>query len=203
MNDIKQFHESAIIYDNVQIGDNAIVEAFAIIGFRCTIYDNVVAGIHFDISDQTTIFYNNRFGDNCRIGPKAIIKNGCIVGNQVRINAKVFMEEVVIGSMVFIGPGVTFTDDIHPPCPKRTNCVPKSIVEDYVSIGANVVIAPGIRIGHHTQIYAGSIVVKDVEPYSVIAGNPGKRIKDIRELKCRSGYFDKPFIWWDENVKIS
>lgn len=214
-------HATAIIYDNATLGENAIVEPFAIIGIhdrfhepstvtignhafigsRCTVYENVTAGNYFDISDQTTIFFNNKFGDYCRIGPKATIKNGCELGNHVRVNAHVFMEELIVGSHVFIGPGVTFTDDYHPPCPKRSKCVPKSVVEDFVSIGSNSVIAPGIRIGHHTQIYAGSVIVKDVEPFSVMAGNPAKRIKDIRELTCKTGHFERPFLWWEEHVE--
>lgn len=218
MQKMKQIHQTAIIYDNVQLGIHAVIEPFAILGIqdrfherakvligdnafigsRCTIYENVVAGNYLDISDQTTIFYNNRFGNYCRLGPKAIIKNGCVVGDYVRINAGVFLEEVIIGSHVFIGPNVTFTNDFHPACPKRSECVPKTIVEDYVSIGANSVIAPGLTIGHHTQIYAGSIIVKNVEPYSVMAGNPAKKIKDFRELKCHSEHFERPFIWWEK-----
>jgi acetyltransferase-like isoleucine patch superfamily enzyme len=213
-------HDTAIIHKNVKIGKNSIIEPFAILGIkdrfhpteqvligdnafigsRCTVYDNVTAGNHFDISDQTTIFYNNRFGDYCRIGPKAVIKNGCVLGNNVRVNANVFLEEVIIGSNVFIGPGVIFTDDFHPPCPKRCECVPKTVVEDHVSIGANASIAPGITIGHHTQIYLGAVITKNVEPYSVMAGSPARKVKDFRELKCNANLFTKAFAWWEENL---
>ena len=155
------------------------------------------AGNNFDISDQTTIFYDNNFGDNCRIGPKAIIKNNCEVGSNVRINANVFMERVIIGSNVFIGPGTIFCDDMHPPCPRYADCVPKIIVDSFVSIGAGVVVAPGVKIGHHVQIYSGSIITKNVEPYSVMAGNPAKKIKDFRELTCFAGFYEKPFDAWE------
>ena len=216
-------HETALILHNVNYGESIIVEPFAILGLddrfhpenilsignrafvgsRCTLYTGVQIGNDFDISDQSTVFYDNVIGDFCRIGPKAIVKNGCRLGNHVRINAGVFMERVTVGSHVFIGPNTTFTDDKHPPCPSYAACVSKTEVSSFVSIGANVVISPGIKIGHHCQIYAGSVVTQDVEPYSVIAGNPAKKVKDFRELTCSAGLHKKPFMWWDnltENI---
>lgn len=205
-----------VLYQDVELGENYTVEPFAILGIRdrfhesrgvrigkrafigsrCTIYDGVVAGDDFDVSDQTTIFTDNTFGDRVRIGPKAVIKNGCEVGNDVRINAQAFLERVILESMVFIGPHSTFADDLHPPCPRYSECIPKTHVESFVSIGANVFIAPGIRIGHHSQIYGGSVVTADVLPGSVMAGNPARCIKSFEDLSCKSGYFEKPFEWW-------
>jgi len=205
-----------ILYPGVTLGKNVIIEPYVILGIRdrfhpeketiigddsfigsrSTIYQNVKSGRGLDVSDQSTIFYDNKIGDFCRIGPKAIIKNGCEIDDYVRINAYVFLERVVIKSNVFIGPGTVFTDDMHPPCPRHAECRPKTIVESYVSIGASVTIAPGIKIGHHSQIYAGAVVIDDVEPYSVIAGVPGKRIKDSRNLVCGKNYYSRPFSWW-------
>lgn len=219
-------HSTAIIYSNVKFSQPIIIEPFAILGIQdrfqpeddlvigkrafigshCTLYAGVQIGDDFDISDQSTVFFNNIFGNYCRIGPKAIIKNGCQFDHHVRINAGVFMERVVVGSYVFVGPGTSFTDDCHPPCPRYAECVPKTEIESYVSIGANVVIAPGIKIGHHSQIYAGSVVTRDVEPYSVMAGVPAKKIKEFSELTCNAGFYKKPFEWWNfksENSKVN
>jgi acetyltransferase-like isoleucine patch superfamily enzyme len=206
-----------VIYENVSIGKSAIIEEMVILGIqdrfhppsdvtigdnafigsRCTVYAGVKAGDDFDISDQTTIFTQNFFGNKVRIGPKAVIKNGCEVGSFVRINAQVFMERVILEDYIFIGPQTVFSDDLHPPCPRYSECVKKTHVESYVSIGAGVFVAPGVRIGHHTQIYGGSVVVKDVEPWSVMAGNPAKKIKGFKELKCTPQFFSRPFEWWD------
>ena len=209
----------ALIYDNVELGENAIIEPFAILGIqdrfhppgrvvigrrafigsRCTVYAGVTADDDFDISDQTTIFTDNVFGNRVRIGPKTVVKNGCRVGNDVRINSQVFMERVVIESNVFIGPHTVFTDDLHPPCPRYVDCVQRAHVESFVSIGAHVLISPGVRIGHHSQIYAGAVVTKDVLPYSVMAGNPARLIKHFDELICKPKFFIKPFEWWDNS----
>jgi UDP-2-acetamido-3-amino-2,3-dideoxy-glucuronate N-acetyltransferase len=209
-------HPSAIIYRIAKIGSGTEIEPFAIVGIRdrfhdeapcvigghsfigsrVTIYEGVVTGERFDASDQSTVFYDNQFGDRCRIGPKAVVKNGCRFGNDVRLASQVFLEHTVVGSNVFVGPGTVFTDDYHPACPKHSECVPKTRVESWVSIGANVTIAPGVTIGHHSQIYAGAVVISDVPPFSVVAGNPASVVKDFRDLECRSGLFARPFEWW-------
>lgn len=55
------------------------------------------------------------------------------------------------------------------------------VIDDNVWIGANVTILPGIRIGKCSVIGAGSVVTKDIEPYSIYAGIPAKKIRDLEE----------------------
>lgn len=115
-----KIHETAIIYPMVSYGSSITIEPFAILGIqdrfhpeaplvigeqafigsRCTLYGGVTVGNGFDISDQSTVFYDNVMGHHCRIGPKAIIKNGCVLGDNVRVNAGVFLERVIIYSLI-------------------------------------------------------------------------------------------------------
>jgi maltose O-acetyltransferase len=63
--------------------------------------------------------------------------------------------------------------------------LPKSepvIIEDHVWIGSKTVILPGVRIGSHAVIGAGSIVTKDVPPRCVAAGNPARVLRHLTEL---------------------
>lgn len=53
------------------------------------------------------------------------------------------------------------------------------VIGDHVMIGATSLILPGIRIGDHAIIAAGSVVTKDVPPYTMVAGNPAKIIKHL------------------------
>lgn len=222
MTEKNNIHETTVIYSGVNLGKNITLEPFVILGIRdrfhnsnelmipdcsfigsrSTIYAGVVIEGAIDVSDQTTIFTNVTVGKNCRIGPKAIIKNNCIIGDNVRVNAKVFMERVVIGSNVFIGPGTTFTDDMHPPCPRYAECVGPIVVESNISIGANCVICPGVKIGHHSQIYAGAVITKDVAPYSVMAGSPARYVKDFRDLQCFKNFYGHPFEDWLEQESL-
>jgi acetyltransferase-like isoleucine patch superfamily enzyme len=80
-------------------------------------------------------------------------------------------------------------------CPRYTECKGGAVVEDYVRIGANSTILPGVRIGRNSLIGAGSVVTKDVPPGSVVAGNPATVIKQINDLVCFKGFYEKPYNW--------
>jgi len=80
-------------------------------------------------------------------------------------------------------------------CPHYKKCKGGAIIEDLVKIGANSTILPGVRIGRNSLIGAGSVVVKDVPPNEVHAGNPAKFIKKINDLKCEKGFFERPYLW--------
>ncbi|WP_394358772.1 DapH/DapD/GlmU-related protein [Hydrogenimonas thermophila] len=71
----------------------------------------------------------------------------------------------------------------------------KVTIEPYCWIGRNVTIVPGVTIGKASVIGAGSVVTKNIEPYSIVGGNPAKLIKKrniditeklIAEKKCVS-----------------
>ncbi|AKU79617.1 CatB-related O-acetyltransferase [Spiroplasma turonicum] len=82
---------------------------------------------------------------------------------------------------------------------KRNKVFKNTIIENDVWIGNGVTILPGLKIGSGSIIGAKSVVTKDVEPYSIVAGNPAKlirfrfensKIKELLELK-----------WWDKPVE--
>lgn len=59
--------------------------------------------------------------------------------------------------------------------------VAETHIGDNVYIGVGSIIMPGVKIGEGSVIGAGSVVTKDVEPYTVVAGNPAKVIKVINK----------------------
>jgi acetyltransferase-like isoleucine patch superfamily enzyme len=63
----------------------------------------------------------------------------------------------------------------------------RTVIGNNVFLGANAVVLPGVRIGDGAIVGAGAIVSKDVEPYSVVAGNPARMICTVAEYvkKCR------------------
>lgn len=107
------------------------------------------------------------------------------LGDNVGINARCWISAggiIEIGDNVLIGPNVTivtanhiFTDD-NTPINKQGHTKNKVLIRDNTWIGANVTILPGVEIGSNTVIGAGSIVTKSLQPNSVYAGNPAKRI---------------------------
>jgi len=50
------------------------------------------------------------------------------------------------------------------------------IVEEGARIGANATILPGIRVGRDSVVGAGAVVTKDVKEFTIVAGNPAKKI---------------------------
>ena len=124
-------------------------------------------------------------GENTQIGANCEIKPGVHIGNNCRIQNGVFIPEgVTIDDYVFIGPHVVFTNDKYPTAVSAINGTWKrleSCVGEYTSIGANAVIMPGVEIREYCQIGAGAIVTKNVDIYSIVAGNPAKKIGDLRK----------------------
>ena len=103
------------------------------------------------------------------------IGNLSCIGPNVEIYNKA---EVCIGNNVVISQGAylcTASHDISSPVMKL---VTKKIqVEDYAWISARATILPGVTIGEGAVVAAGAVVVKDVEPWTVVGGNPAKFIK--------------------------
>lgn len=88
--------------------------------------------------------------------------------------------ETLIESFVFIGPGVTFTN--NSPIGHLRN-LPSTIRGPKLrlgcAIGGGVTICPGVEIGQESIVAAGAVVTKDISPRKIVAGNPAKEIKDV------------------------
>lgn len=119
-----------------------------------------------------------RIGNHVSIGGGTEIGRSTVIGDGTRIGANCFIPgHTQIGERVFIGPNVVMCDDKHPRI-RREGEAPYTaeppIIEDDVSIGAGVVILPGVRIGQGATVAAGSLVTKDVEPFMHVRGHPAR-----------------------------
>ena len=134
---------------------------------------NITQGVNTKIYDPelSNIRDGVEIGDNSVLHSHIWIGENVKIGNNVRIQAFSFIPEgVIIEDDVFIGPRVTFTNDKYPPSSKEE--WKPTIVKRGASIGASVTILPGITIGEGARIGAGAVVTKNVEPYTVVCGNP-------------------------------
>jgi acetyltransferase-like isoleucine patch superfamily enzyme len=82
---------------------------------------------------------------------------------------------------------------LHPLCPKAKECVRAPIIEDDVKIGANCTISPNVTVGKGSLIGSSANVIQDVPAYSVVVGNPGKVVKNVKEITCPYGLLEKPY----------
>lgn len=130
-----------------------------------------------------------KIGNNCSVRNYAILSPGhgsIIVGNNSAVGAFNYIDEnggVEIGNHVHFGPHCavysanhTFKDISVPISSQPLDCA-KVVIEDDVWIGSHSVILAGVHVGNGAVIAAGSVVIKDVDPYCVVAGVPANIIK--------------------------
>ncbi len=140
---------------------------------KYSIIKHVQTGEGTSIHDQVNV-YKCVVGKNCKIDAFVYIEEGVKIGNNCKVRPFVFIPTgVTIEDGVFVGPNVTFTNDKYPKVRGEWKLM-NTTVKEGASIGANSVILPGLTIGKHALIGAGSVVTKDVPDYAVVSGNPAQ-----------------------------
>lgn len=181
----RRWHAMATIGDHFELGSHA-------------------AEIHNESGDRNaiTIGHHTRiFGALfCKTGASVTIGNYCQIQNNVSILA---LESIEIGHFVGIAPFVTIVDNnthrIEPEerIKHRMRVAPGGpgypgigdgselsdsapvVIEDVAWVGAHATIMKGVRVGEGSLVARGAMVVKDVEPYTIVAGNPAKLVKRL------------------------
>ncbi len=153
------FHESSYIDDNVSIGDYTKIWHFS------------------------HIQEGSRIGQYCSIGQNVNVGNNVKIGNYVKIQNNVSIYEgVELDDYVFCGPSMVFTNIKVPRSEfpqKGSLFYQKTVVKKSASIGANATIICGVTIGEYALIGSGAVVTKDIPPYSLVIGNPGKIVGKV------------------------
>jgi len=134
--------------------------------------------------------YGCEIGDNTKIGTFVEIQKGAKIGKNCKVSSHTFIcEGVIIEDNVFIGHNVTFINDLYPQATTEQGqlqtdddwaCVP-TLVQKGASIGSSVTLLCGVTVGENAIIGAGSVVVRDVPPNTIVAGNPARILRKINE----------------------
>jgi acetyltransferase-like isoleucine patch superfamily enzyme len=133
-------------------------------------------------------------GRNCNINCHCFIENDVVIGDDVTLKSGVYLwDGVSIGDRSFIGPCVTFTNDLYPRSKQHLFPFSKTIIGESVSIGANATIIAGLSIGSFALIGAGSVVTNDIPDHCIYYGNPARHhgyacdcgFKLDNSLKCK------------------
>ncbi len=128
------------------------------------------------IWQNCVILKGAKIGSNCNINFNVFIENDVIIGNNVTIKSGVQLwDGITIEDGVFIGPNATFTNDLIPRSKQYPESFAKTIIKKGASIGANATIIAGITIRRYAMIGAGSVVAKNVKPYTLWYGNPARQ----------------------------
>lgn len=159
-------HKTADVQSN-NIGDNTVIWQF------CVILGGAV------------------IGQNCNINCMVFIENDVQIGNNVTVKSGVqIWDGIILEDEVFIGPNVTFTNDLVPRSKRYPTEFAKTIVKKGATIGANSSIIAGITIGEYSFVGAGSVVTKSIPAHAVFFGNPA----------THKGYITKEGLILDLNL---
>jgi UDP-2-acetamido-3-amino-2,3-dideoxy-glucuronate N-acetyltransferase len=153
-------HETAIVDDGAQIGDNSRVWHF----------------VH--VCGGARIGKGVSLGQNVFVGNRVVIGDHCKVQNNVSVYDNVFLEEGV-----FCGPSMVFTNVYNPrSLIERKDQYRDTFVRKGATLGANCTIVCGVTIGAYAFVGAGAVVNKDVPAYALMVGVPAKQIGWMSEF---------------------
>lgn len=136
--------------------------------------------------------YGCRIGDQTRIGSFVEIQKHAVIGARCKISSHSFIcEGVTLGDEVFIGHGVVFTNDRYPraamPDGRLQGDGDWQVIPTRVgrgaSIGSHATLLPGIVVGEHALVGAGSVVTRDVPAYAVVVGVPARVVGSMRDIE--------------------
>jgi virginiamycin A acetyltransferase len=149
-------------------------------------------------------------------------RNGESFEDQVLYHYEFFGDRLVIGKFCAIAPGVTFIMDganhrmdgfstypfhifgegweKHTPTLNQLPFKGDTIIGNDFWVGMDTVIMPGINIGDGAIVAAKSVITKDVEPYTIVGGNPAQKIKERFPEQIINKLLE--IRWWDLNIEI-
>ena len=159
----KNFHTGSSVHwiqgkGDLIVGDDVLIDGMCNIAFAATLHD------------RPTL----RIGDRTVIGHSA---------------SMVVAREITIGADCLIAGGVWMFDSPgHPSDPQDRRAhkrpapedIKPVVIEDNCWIGSDAVIAPGVRVGEGSIVAAKSVVINDVPPFTVVMGNPARRILQLK-----------------------
>ena len=150
-----EVHESAKLGDGTKVWNQAQIRNDAVLGKNCIISKNVYVDEHVHL------------GNNVKAQNNVNIYHG-----------------VTVEDDVFLGPSMTFTNDMYPRAFNANWKITNTLVKRGASIGANATIRCGVTIGEYATVGSGSVVTKDVPNQALVAGNPAHQIGWV----CKCGF---------------
>jgi len=149
-------HASANVSDSASIGEGSKL------WINVQVRENAVIGSNCVISKDVYIDHEVRIGDRCKIQNGVSVYHG-----------------VTLGDDVFVGPHACFSNDKVPRAFNQDWVVIPTVVMNGASIGANSTIVCGVTIGEFAMVAAGSVVTRDVAPFTLVMGNPARPVARV------------------------
>ena len=148
------------------------------------------------LEEGCLVFHPERvfLGRDVYVGHLAMLKgyyrNDLRVGDGTWIGQGAFLHAaggLTIGANVGIGPGVHVITSAHREAGRALPILhapidfAEVVIEDDADLGVGAIVLPGVRVGRGAQVGAGAVVTRDVAPYTVVAGNPARVLRERPE----------------------
>jgi UDP-2-acetamido-3-amino-2,3-dideoxy-glucuronate N-acetyltransferase len=126
----------------------------------------------------THVMPGAKIGENCVIGQNVNIDSGAVIGNNVKIQNNVSVYSgVTLEDDVFLGPSCVLTNVSNPRSQiNRRSIYEKTTLRRGATLGANSTIVCGITLGRYAFVAAGAVLTKSAPDYSLMIGNPARRV---------------------------
>ncbi len=168
----------------VRIGPGTIVGANAVL------YSGVSAGPHVLIGDLTTIREGVTLGAKVVVGRGALVMYEATIGDRTRIvDGAILTGGIVVESDVFIGPGVTSSNDREVYL-SRFGLSPlrlrAPVIRRFALVGTGANLGAGVEVGTGAIVAPGAVVTRDAPPWTVVAGVPARPMRPVAEADKRA-----------------
>jgi acetyltransferase-like isoleucine patch superfamily enzyme len=202
-----------VIHSNVEIGQGAVIGnhcelghpspaantgplrigSGAVIRSHSVLYEGSTYGPGLETGHHATLRENVRAGTNLRVGTFSDVQGDAHFGDYVRLHSSVFVSKLTkIADFAWVFPGVTFTEDPHPPSDVANE---GATLGRYAVVAAAATLLPGVSVGDEAVVAAHSLVTRDVEPGMLVAGVPARPRGAASELFLRDGSGRPAYPW--------
>ena len=167
----------------LELGAGTIVSTGAVVFAGTTVGERVIVG------DQSCIRERCSIGDDVVLGRGSFVENDTSVGALTKIQAHAYITAYsTLEDNVFIAPCViTTNDNFMGRTEKRHALMRGPTIRRGARVGGGAVLLPGVEIGEEAFIGAGAVVVRDVEPRTLMVGNPARRLRDVPDEELLEG----------------
>jgi acetyltransferase-like isoleucine patch superfamily enzyme len=203
--------ETAVVYPGTIIGEGCKILDYAVVGKQPTLSSRSTAkrealpplelgagtivstgavvfagtrvGARVVLGDQTCVRERCEIGDGVVLGRGSLIENDTTVGELTKIQAHAYITAYsTLEDNVFIAPCVATTNDNYMGrTEKRRELVKGPTIRRGARVGGAAVLLPGIEVGEEAFVGAGAVVLRDVDPGTVVVGNPARPIRQVPE----------------------
>jgi acetyltransferase-like isoleucine patch superfamily enzyme len=196
-------HDATVIGDDCAIGDHAVLGKRPLLaphsgargevgplqlaeGVKVGAGAVLFAGARVEpraiIGDQSFVRERSRVGAGSVIGRGSVVDNDVELGARARVQTGVYLTAFMrIEDDVFIGPGVTTTNDNTMARHDAGMPAAGPLLRRACRIGGGAVLAPGIEVGEEAYVAAGAVVANDVPPRAVVMGVPARVVREVPE----------------------